>query len=96
VITTTKKIEVQTNQHHPSLLPRGQQRYLHHLVPQGEMIIKITTIVVGEGGDEIVGTLIFAMVIVAIGDDEEVTIDMTIWIEEETIIVMIIVIRMTG
>jgi hypothetical protein len=60
------------------------------------MIIKITTIVVGEGGDEIVGTLIFAMVIVAIGDDEEVTIDMTIWIEEETIIVMIIVIRMTG
>jgi hypothetical protein len=105
--TITKKIEVQTNQHHPLLPPLDQRRYLHHLVLRGEMIIKITTVVVEEGGEEIVGTGIIVVkkttddtMIVTIGEDEEVMIDMMIeigmWIEEEIITVMIIVIRMTG
>ena len=91
---TMTRIEVQTNQHHPSLPQPSldQRRSLHHLVLLGEILItKITATVVEEEGEErTVGTGIIVvkktddmiMIIVTIdeveGVEEEVMIDMMI------------------
>ena len=86
---------IMINQYHPLQLPlppRNQHRYLHHLVLQGEMIIKvvITTATVvekdGEEGDMIeIGIIVVKIIIddmimiVTIEEDEVVVLtDMTI------------------